>query len=277
MGARCKRVVSLHYNSTLKSHHAHQFCSLCSEWVFVDSACLSACLLCVQTFLPNPYSFKGGGTEMTMAESSNGTVIAMLRINEHGDQSTKGRLRAASTDGGVHFTEAAFDENLKSVACQASLLRSNASGKIYYSAPSSLSARQRGLVRSSVDGLDWSDQSGFALTRGDTDFGYSCLTELPTTSVPPNKFLGVLWEKQARFPPLIVPTCCCEMLPNTYLLPRCRCMLGAGVTWLDVFFTASTDRWCKSATTDGPGLLTCATIVEQLRRKALNLGEAAYS
>ena len=46
-----------------------------------------------QTFKAAP-SFEGGGAEATMAESSNGTVVIMFRINQDGDQSTRGRLIA---------------------------------------------------------------------------------------------------------------------------------------------------------------------------------------
>jgi hypothetical protein len=72
-----------------------------------------------QTYHAAP-SFPGGGAEATMAENANGTVIVIFRIN--GDQSTKGRLVATSTDGGSSFSNATFDADLRSVACQASIL-----------------------------------------------------------------------------------------------------------------------------------------------------------
>ena len=76
---------------------------------------------------------------------------------------------------------------------------SNASGRIYYSAPSDLHERKLGLVRSSADGVDWSNHSGFAVTEGDQGFGYSCLTEVPsamTLTDAKRGVLGLLWERQ---------------------------------------------------------------------------------
>jgi hypothetical protein len=75
-----------------------------------------------QTFAAAP-SFAGGGAEATMAESSNGTVVIMFRVNQGGEQSTRGRQKAWSTDAGSSFSKAEFDPDLKGVACQASLLR----------------------------------------------------------------------------------------------------------------------------------------------------------
>ena len=40
--------------------------------------------------------------------------------------------------------------------------------------------------------MDWGNVSGFAVTQGDTGFGYSSLTELGSS---PGK-LGLLWELQ---------------------------------------------------------------------------------
>ena len=142
------------------------------------------------TFAAAP-SFAGGGAEAQLAESSNGTVIAMFRINQDGDQSSKGRLLASSVDGGAHFSPARFDADLRSVPCQASILRSKESGRVYYSAPSDLKLRKLGLVRSSPNGLDWSNRSGSAVTEGGQGFGYSSLTEVRAAGV-----LGLLWEKQ---------------------------------------------------------------------------------
>ena len=70
-------------------------------------------------------------------------------------------------------------------------VRSKESGRVYYSAPSDLKLRKLGLVRSSPNGLDWSNRSGSAVTEGGQGFGYSSLTEVRAAGM-----LGLLWEKQ---------------------------------------------------------------------------------
>ena len=46
-----------------------------------------------------------------------------------------------------------------------------------FSSPSSLTSRTLGLLRSSPDGVDWSNGSGFALTTGSAGFGYSAFAD----------------------------------------------------------------------------------------------------
>lgn len=148
--------------------------------------------------------FEGGFAEAQMAENSAGVIVVILRINQAGLQASKGRRISHSTDGGVTFTKVAFEGDLRSVPCQASILRSAQNGKVYYSSPSTVSGgRQLGLVRASSDGLDWSDTAAFATTVGATGYGYSSLTNLPPFSSNGGSsnggdagHIGVLWEMQ---------------------------------------------------------------------------------
>ena len=146
-----------------------------------------------KTFAAAP-PFEGGFAEGQLAQTRNGTVVAVLRINEGSLQATKGRGVAVSTDGGATFSPVRFEANLRGVPCQASVKMSRENQRVYFSAPSSLTNRTRGVVRSSADGLDWSDNesSWWHVTEGDIGFGYSSITDLAATS----GHLGLLWELQ---------------------------------------------------------------------------------
>ena len=81
--------------------------------------------------------------------------------------------------------------------CQASVLRSIANSRVYFSAPrveSRTEGRADGVVRSSVDGVHWSatehvqNVSSVDPAHGNS-FGYSCLTQVRTPG-----FLGLLYE-----------------------------------------------------------------------------------
>lgn len=146
-------------------------------------------------------TFESGWSEAQLAETTNGSIIAILR--NYGEPPRLGRGIALSNDGGATFGPIRHSTNLTvNDTCQASLLRAPANGRIYFSAPRvecmtrdcTIEGRAEGVVRSSADGIHWSatehvlNISGVDVAHGKS-FGYSCLTRVRTPG-----FVGLLYE-----------------------------------------------------------------------------------
>ena len=137
--------------------------------------------------------------EAQMAQLPNGSVLLMMR---HRAEARQGKAVAISHDGGESWGDLGFEPQLKSPVCQASLvsipprpiapsLRATftprgtavpagaagaagaaAAGVLFYSGPSSASAREALVVRRSVDGgATW----GATRLVDPGPSGYSCL------------------------------------------------------------------------------------------------------
>lgn len=147
--------------------------------------------------------------EAQLVENSNGTIIANMRWR---GSSKQGRGVATSTDGGATFSAIAYDTQLRTPVCQASIWQSPQNGDIYYAAPSSELdgfpdldfGRTHGTVRRSKTGMVASWQrtltevtlpcmynysSHLCNGNASTVFGYSCLTDVPQQGKG-----GLLWE-----------------------------------------------------------------------------------
>ena len=128
------------------------------------------------------------------------------------DSPAKGRGIATSSDGGGTFSAVAYDPQLRTPVCQATIWQSPQNGDIYYAAPSSELdgfpdldyGRTHGTVRRSKTGLlgSWQPKrtevtlpcmhnysSHLCDHNASTVFGYSCLTDVPQKGKG-----GLLWE-----------------------------------------------------------------------------------
>lgn len=135
------------------------------------------------------HPFPSGWSEAQLAETRNGSVVAVFRNTNLRPGS--GRGLALSTDGGLTFGPIVADPNLTTNAtCQASILAAP-SGTVLFSAPATEArVRAHGVVRSSSDGVHWSAEGEFNVTGAHEPFGYSCLTR-----VPDERFVGLLYER----------------------------------------------------------------------------------
>lgn len=147
--------------------------------------------------------------EAQLVENRNGTIIANMRWK---GSPAHGRGIATSTDGGATFSTVAYDAQLRTPVCQATIWQSPQNGDVYYAAPSSELdgfpdldfGRTHGTVRRSKTGLPGEWQGALAQVtspcmynysshlcdaNASTVFGYSCLTDVPQKGKG-----GLLWE-----------------------------------------------------------------------------------
>mmetsp|Transcript_7913 Transcript_7913/g.23354 ORF Transcript_7913/g.23354 Transcript_7913/m.23354 type:complete len:230 (+) Transcript_7913:16-705(+) len=124
--------------------------------------------------------------EAQVVELPNGDVLANMRTR-HLNASCLCRATARSTDGGATWGPISFDPVLTSPVCDGAILRSGE--QVFFSNPSSTTAREHGVLRRSPDGVSWS--SSTVVWPG--AYAYSALSEMPgRTSV------GVLWETDGK-------------------------------------------------------------------------------
>ena len=127
--------------------------------------------------------------EAQLVELPDGRVMANMR-NHHKNATCKCRAVALSSDGGATWGEVAFDPQLISPICMATILRgrgdSSAKNALFFANPATTRFRTNGLIRRSDDeGATWSTRTMYV---GDP-FTYSCLTHTPHPET-----LGLLWE-----------------------------------------------------------------------------------
>ena len=133
--------------------------------------------------------------EAQLVENSNGTIIANMR---HRSSPSTGRAIATSTDGGHTFSKISYDPALVAPVCQATIMRSAKNGMIYFANPAMRTGRTHGVVRRSKTGLPGSWEA--ALTVTDGQYGYSCLTDVPS-----DDYIGLLWEVNRKIVFSLVP------------------------------------------------------------------------
>jgi sialidase-1 len=129
-------------------------------------------------------SWSGQLTESQVVELPNGELKAFIR-NHSGTERT---AVAVSRDGGETWGEVSFASALVDPICQSSVIAypgSNDQALFIWANPAHPKERVNGTVRMSLDGGDtWP----FARTIEPGDYGYSCLTVLPTGEI------GLLYE-----------------------------------------------------------------------------------
>ena len=139
--------------------------------------------------------------EGTLAELSDGSILANIRPDSSAVSPTGARVTAVSTDGGSTFSVPKPDVALINGHCQASMLRASGS-RILFANPASSHGRCNGTLRisasngtSTASGITaWAGEIALGNSSASEAFAYSCLTHLPNGS---DSQVGVIFETAA--------------------------------------------------------------------------------
>eukprot|EP01084_Bolivina_argentea_P282228 483050_1 len=126
-------------------------------------------------------------SESSLAELSNGSVVANMRLGKDINWNCKCRGIAMSNDGGSTFTAPYADYRLSSPVCEGSIMTMNNGSILLFSNPSNTQSRINMTVHKSIDnGVSWIKEYLLCPKCG---AAYSDLTLMKE-----NGYFGLLWE-----------------------------------------------------------------------------------